>query len=148
MTRAFSRSAFLPLLAFILSACGGTVATVLVSYEGTFLFVHGTSYERPADIRQCEGGICTGASNRASYAAGQILLQYEPGRAQDIANLVAGYGLTIIGNFGPETTFTLIISVPVLSEEQWVQAFRREPIVRRAWTNDVVRASMPSLRNT
>lgn len=122
-------------LMMLLTACGGGNVSLFVSEEGTTLIVDSGRYERRPEIYACDGGICVAPAVRPSYAAGQVLVFFDDARAQEGPALIARLGLTVL-YVEDGSIPSMLVAVPVLFEEQWVQALNSQPIVRGAYTNN------------
>jgi hypothetical protein len=138
-------------LGLMLTACGGSDIAASVAYEGTTLVVKGVWYERPAGIDACEAmnpvAICRATSSRPAYASKTVIIQMNTADEKFVTDLLTGYGLSITRRSElsavaelPALT-TLVVTVPLLFEEQWVQALRSEFRIGGAWTNDLVHLS-------
>lgn len=133
-------------LGLMLTACGGSDMAAPVAYEGTTLVVKGVWYERPVGIDTCEAmnpvAICRATSSRPAYASKTVFIQMNTADEKVVIELITRYGLSITRRSElsavaelPALT-TLVVTVPLLFEEQWVQAFRNEFRISGAWTND------------
>lgn len=134
------------LLSLLLMACGGSSSYGQVAYEGTVLVVGGERYERPLGIHLCGGepykpSICTPASKLPRYEGGTIMLQVYTSSEKVLSDRLLEYGLVItdrstvkaIAEYPAFTT--LILDVPTLFEEQWVEVLRRDALVISANPN-------------
>ncbi|WP_151635990.1 hypothetical protein [Noviherbaspirillum aerium] len=72
-----------------------------------------------------------------------ISLELKAADEKLVTDRLSEYGLSIIERSTlnpiedrPALTF-LIVEVPTLFEEQWVEVLRKEPSVSGAWTNDI-----------
>lgn len=134
------------LLTLSLMACGGSSSYGQVAYEGTVLVVRGERYERPLGIHICGGAtdkpsICTPASKLPRYEGGTIMLHVYTSNEKVLSDRLSEYGLVVtdrstIKAIAEYPAFTaLILNVPTLFEEQWVEVFRRDALVISASPN-------------
>jgi hypothetical protein len=139
--------AALNMVVALLSGCGGSDNAGPVAYGDTTLVVNGARYERPIGIYACEGmsdaAVCRTTSSRPIYVSKTVILQMNTTDEKAVIDILTAYGLYITRRSElsaiaelPALT-TLVITVPMLFEEQWVQALRSESRIVGAWTNDL-----------
>lgn len=136
MTRKYPLFLAVTGLILLLASCGGGSVSLYVTQEGTTLIVDSGRYERRPDLYLCDGGVCIAPASNARYAAGQVVVYFDKADAIEAAALIAGLGLSVIAENDLATEYFLQVAVPPLSEEQWVQALRNQPLVTAAYTND------------
>lgn len=130
MKRNALRAVVLSFFILLLVGCGGSNESTAVRYEGSTLIVDNVSYERNADVAPCptnSEAVCP--TSRTAYKQGDVIIQFgnDSGREKQVESEIARLGLTVKEKTS-STFIALVIDVPHLYEEQWVNALSRNSL--------------------